>query len=284
MTWEERVRDLAGKVAVVTGAASGIGQALAERFAAEGMRVVLADIEEEALWATVNALSGQGATVLGVRTDVSQGHDLEALAARTLDAFGAVHIACNNAGVVAMNTCWEQTVADWEWVLGVNLWGVIHGIRTFVPIILRQGDEGHVVNTASFLGIATTLPYGAAYTVSKHGVVALSEVLQNDLALIGSRIKVSVLCPGGVNTRIMTADRNRPAALTSDPHPAPRSPEVVELEARIREDMATEGTPPAQIALRVVDAIRAERFYVLPHPEVKEVIRTRLEGILASGL
>ncbi len=194
------MKEFKGKVAVVTGAASGIGRAMAERFAAEGMKVVLADIEQEALAQAEAKMKAAGATVLAVRTDVSSASGVQALAGRTIDAFGAVHILCNNAGVPpVVGPSWELTEADWQWVLGVNLWGVLHGIRVFVPIMLGQDSEGHVVNTASMAGLLS-LPWAATYDVAKHGVVTLSESLHGELAAVGSKLKVSVLCPGWVKT------------------------------------------------------------------------------------
>src|SRR5581483_2374453 len=206
------MKDLVDKVAVVTGAGRGIGRALATRVDAEGMKVVAADVEQRALDAVAAEVAQAGAKVLAVRTDVSQARDVEALAAKTVDAFGAVHVLCNNAGVVAGGAFWELTAGDWEWVVGVNLWGVIHGTRVFVPIMRAQDTECHIVNTASMAGLVSS-PYNAVYAVTKHAVVALSESLHHDLTVWSSKIRVSVLCPGWVNTRIFEADRNRPEAL-----------------------------------------------------------------------
>jgi NAD(P)-dependent dehydrogenase (short-subunit alcohol dehydrogenase family) len=190
------MKGLGGKVAVVTGAASGIGRAMADRFAAEGMKVVLADVEKDALARAEAEMKAAGATVLAVPTDVSRAGDVEALARQTVDAFGAVHVLCNNAGVSpVMGASWELTEADWQWVLGVNLWGVLHGIRAFVPIMLKQDSEGHIVNTASMAGLVGGGPWWSTYGVAKHGVVNLSESLHRELAAAGSRVKVSVLCP-----------------------------------------------------------------------------------------
>jgi NAD(P)-dependent dehydrogenase (short-subunit alcohol dehydrogenase family) len=271
------MKDVKGKVAVVTGAASGIGRAMAERFAAEGMKLVLADVEERALSRAVADLEAKGATVRAVPTDVAKAGGVEALAAETLDAFGAVHVLCNNAGVVAAGLAWELTVADWEWVLGVNLWGVIHGIRVFVPIMLGQDLDGHIVNTASMAGLVSS-PMNAVYNVAKFGVVTLSETLQHDLTLRGARIGVSVLCPGWVNTRILEADRNRPAT-PGAAAARPPTPEEAAMEQTVRQLLAT-GLPPAEVAGRVFAAIRDQRFYILTHPEWKELIRTRMEDIL----
>src|SRR5438309_12091723 len=205
------MQDLKGKVAVVTGAASGIGFGLAERFSAEGMRVVMADIEEAALNDASKRLADTGATVLPVVTDVSKADSVDALAARTFEELGTAHVVCNNAGVATGGPMWTLTERDWAWVMGVNLWGVIHGVHAFVPRLAEQG-EGHVVNTASIAGL-TSAPMMGPYNVSKHGVVTLSETLVAELALHGSPVKVSVLCPGWVNTRINEADRNRPPEL-----------------------------------------------------------------------
>ena len=268
------MKELTGKVAVVTGAASGIGRALAERCVAEGMKVVLADLERPALEAAVGELRARGGAAVGVPTDVSQGAEVEALAAKAVEAFGAVHVVCNNAGVAVSGPVWEHTVADWEWVMGVNLWGVIHGVRVFVPLMLAQGGEGHIVNTASIAGL-TSNPFMGVYNVTKHAVVTLSETLHKDLGLVGAPIKVSVLCPGFVNTRIADADRNRPAAL-QNPSETPRP---VEMEQLVRNALAT-GLPPAQVAEHVLAAIREERFYVLTHPQFRPRVRERMEDVL----
>jgi NAD(P)-dependent dehydrogenase (short-subunit alcohol dehydrogenase family) len=273
------VQELGGKVAVVTGAASGIGFALADRFAREGMKVVLADVEVDALARAEVELRGRGATVLAVRTDVRQATEVEALAEKTLAAFGGVHVVCNNAGVVVAKATWEYTLADWEWVLGVNLWGVIHGVRTFVPIMLRQGTEGHIVNTASDNGLATGA-FLASYDASKFGVVALSENLSRELARIGAPVKVSVLCPQAVRTNLMDSARNRPRALTDPEEASPASAEAQGVDAELRKYLEEQGFAPAQIADHVVAAIRADTFYILTHPGSKEGVRVRMEGIL----
>jgi NAD(P)-dependent dehydrogenase (short-subunit alcohol dehydrogenase family) len=278
------MQSFTGKVAVVTGAASGIGRALAERFAAEGMKLVLADVEAEPLARVERDLRANGTEVLAVRTDVSQAAEVEALAERTLAAFGAVHVVCNNAGVALGKTSWDLTAADWEWVLGVNLWGVIHGIRTFVPIMLRQGTDGHVVNTASVAGLLAS-GFKPSYDVSKFGVVALSESLYFELAALGSRVKVSVLCPGPVKTSIMEAARNRPGRLENEAsvEAAGHRPEAVEYIERLGDAVRLRGGAPVEVAEQVLQAIREERFYVLPHPEYDDLIRSRTEAILARG-
>jgi len=268
------VKDFPGKVAVVTGAASGIGRALADRFAAAGMKVVLADVERDALERARAEIAAGGATALAVQTDVSRADAVEALARATLDAFGAVHVVCNNAGVAIGGPAWEMTLADWEWVLGVNLWGVIHGVRTFVPIMLRQGTEAHVVNTASMAGLVSG-PMMSVYNVAKHGVVTLSETLHHDLAMQGAKVGVSVLCPAWVNTRIHESQRNRPAALGES-----NLPPGAEVMQQTIASLLASGLSPAHVAGLVFDAVRDGRFYVLPHPDWKRLVRTRMDDIL----
>src|SRR6516165_1615379 len=270
------MKDFHSRVAVITGAASGIGRALAQRCVREGMKVVLADVEPEALAEVEANLKARGATVLAVRTDVSQAKDVEALAQKTLAAFGAVHLLCNNAGVATSGTLvWESSLTDWEWVLGVNLWGVIHGVRTFVPIMLAQDTECHIVNTASLSGLVS-FPRGSVYAVTKHGVVTLSESLQHELAERRGKVKVSVLCPGLVKTRILDCARNRPERLAAT---APMGPVEAAGWETLRQQMQT-AMPPEQVADAVFQAIREERFYILTHPEGKDWIRTRMEDIL----
>jgi NAD(P)-dependent dehydrogenase (short-subunit alcohol dehydrogenase family) len=263
------------KVAVITGAASGIGRALAERCVQEGMNVVLADMEVETLTRTEESLKAAGATVLAVRTDVSQARDVEALAEATLDAFGTVHLLCNNAGVATEAPIWESSLAAWEWVIGVNLWGVIHGVRVFVPIMLAQDTECHIVNTASMAGLISG-PGVGVYKVTKHGVVALSETLYHDLAERGAKIHVSVLCPGIVNTRIMESARNYPGHLLTA---GPLDPASGARWETLRQ-LVPAGMPPGQVADVVFLALRKDQFYIFTHPEGKEAVRTRMEDIL----
>lgn len=263
------------KVAVITGAANGIGRGLAERFAAEGMDIVLADIEAAPLAALESDLKTKGANVLAVETDVSDAESVEHLAIRTVETFGGVHILCNNAGVVCSRPVWEHTLADWEWVLGVNLWGVIHGIRSFVPRMLDQGTPCHIVNTASILGLVGGSGEGI-YKVSKHGVVVLSETLDAELSEAGSDIQVHVLCPGWVRTGILESDRNRPATLRN---PQTGAPARRGSTNRTRAEMEA-GLSPAEVAACVWNAIQDGTFYIHTHPEHKAWIQDRMERIL----
>ncbi|HYY98383.1 MAG TPA: SDR family NAD(P)-dependent oxidoreductase [Pyrinomonadaceae bacterium] len=272
------MKEFRGKVAVVTGAASGIGRGLAERCAQERMRVVLADVDEAALAQAARELKDSGADVLAVRTDVSRADDVDALARRTLDAFGAAHLLFNNAGVGAGTTVWESTLEDWRWVLGVNLWGVIHGVRAFVPVMLEQADECHIVNTASMAGLVSGPALGV-YKVTKHGVVSLSETLCCELAVIGSKIGVSVLCPAGVNTRVMDSERNRPAELQNAPAEGSAHPVVAQAEEMLRRLVAA-GMPPSEVAGAVFGAIRDGRFYILTHADWKPLVQKRMDDIL----
>jgi NADP-dependent 3-hydroxy acid dehydrogenase YdfG len=243
------------------------------------MKVVLADVEQDALTGAEKELTALGGTVLPVLTDVSSADQVEALARKTINTFGGVHLLCNNAGVAADGTIWECSVADWDWVIGVNLWGVLNGIRTFVPIMLSQDTEGHVVNTASTAGI---LPYhpGASYHVTKHAVVALSENLYRSLGERGAKIKTSVLCPGFVKTRILSSLRNRPAELRVKSSPIPLSTEAEEAAWAYLEKNQFKVLSTSQVADMVFTAIREGKFYILTHPEFNEVVRKRMEAII----
>ena len=271
------MEELKGRVAVVTGAASGIGRALSERFAAEGMRVVLADVEAEALEVARSELAAAGHEVHAVRTDVSQADDVQRLAESALEAFGKIHVVCNNAGVFAGGRTWEAPLSDYEWVFGVNQWGVIHGVRTFVPILLAQGEPGHVVNTASMAGV-TSAPLAGAYYMSKHAVLALSESLYHELAQEEAAVGVSVLCPELINTGIGRSERNRPHHLKRDETGAEPGREAVEGALR---ELITTGLDPSEMAERVVEAIREDRFYILSEKggNWRQACEQRLEDI-----
>jgi NAD(P)-dependent dehydrogenase (short-subunit alcohol dehydrogenase family) len=251
------MHEFEGRVAVVTGGASGIGRALVERFASVGMRVVIGDVEAPALERAVKELRGDGADVIGVVTDVTDAAQVEELARAAEREFGAIHIACNNAGVGAGGLSWEAPLETWQWVIGVNLWGVIHGIRAFVPRIISQ-DAGHVVNTASVAGLVAA-PFMGPYNASKHAVVALSETLHHELSLMHPHVKVSVLCPAWVNTRIGESERNRPPNLAVE-----LSSEQTVMQSALAGFLAN-GLAPAAVADRVLEAVQAERFWVLTH-------------------
>ncbi|MCH8205116.1 MAG: SDR family NAD(P)-dependent oxidoreductase [Candidatus Hydrogenedentes bacterium] len=267
--------DLKGKVAVVTGGASGIGRALAERFAEEGMRIVIADVEQSALERAEAEMTSDGAEVIAIRCDVSKAHDVKMLAEETLKAFDSVHVLCNNAGVGITGQTWAIPLEDWEWVLGVNLWGVIHGLHYFVPLMLEHGQPSHIVNTASMAGL-TSGGNMAPYHVSKHGVVTLSEGLHHEFRQANANINVSVLCPGWVDTKINDSDRNRPAGRVS--------PEDLDPAAKNFRDMVSRslrgGLSPKEVAEMVLKAIVDETFYVLPHAHWKNMIHSRLDDII----
>jgi NAD(P)-dependent dehydrogenase (short-subunit alcohol dehydrogenase family) len=266
------VDDLEGKVAVVTGAASGIGRALADRWASEGMKVVLADVEEGPLDAARDELDAGGADVLAVRTDVSDADQVDALAAATLDHFGGVHLVCNNAGVGGGGPIWQAGLDEWEWVLGVNLWGVVHGIRAFVPHLVEQ-DEGHVVNTASIAGFAYA-PMMGPYNASKAAVVAISETLKADLAMQGSKVGVSVLCPGWVNTRIHQSDRNRPGG--------PKADDEMRAGREMLGEILKTGAQPDEVANLVAAAVREGRTHVFTGDDWVNLAKGRFESVVSE--
>jgi NAD(P)-dependent dehydrogenase (short-subunit alcohol dehydrogenase family) len=270
------MKTFADRVAVVTGAGSGLGRELALRFAREHMKVALADVDEAALARVEAELKSAGAATIAVRCDVSSGTDVEALAARALEAFGAVHVVCNNAGIAPLGVVWENTVADWRWTLGVNVWGAIHGVRVFTPILLRQDDEGHVVNTASVAGLIAP-PGMGMYNVSKHAVVALSETLHHDLAARGAKVKCSVVCPAYFPSAITESERTRPAALREE---RTKSDEDRAREARMRKAVQSGRLSAADLAARVFEAVRDERFYVLTHPRILPAVEARMRAIL----
>jgi NAD(P)-dependent dehydrogenase (short-subunit alcohol dehydrogenase family) len=266
--------ELRGKVAVVTGGASGIGAALGRAFADQGCAVVLADVEEGALAASARRIDGD---VLTVVTDVSDPTAVDRLADQAFQRFGAVHVVCNNAGVSTFNAVADQTLADWRWVLGVNLWGVIHGVRTFLPRLLDQGVPAHIVNTSSLAGLMSAMPYLGAYAVSKVGVVALSETLRVEMAMTGAPVGVSVLCPGSTVTEILESERNRPASLGQEDR-------TVEGEGMRQAVLSGFSGPsarkPSEVADLVVDAVLHDRFWVITSEEMREPIAARFGEIL----
>jgi len=262
-----------GSVAVVTGAASGIGAALGRAFGAAGCRVVLADIDADELATVAGTIDGD---VLTVSTDVSDAAAVEHLADEAFARFGAVHVVCNNAGVSTFNPVAAQTLDDWRWVLGVNLWGVIHGIQTFLPRLLAQGERAHIVSTSSLAGLVSGLPQLGPYNVSKVGVVALSETLRMELAMSGAPIGVSVLCPGTTGTRILESERNRPVEFGQER----RLPEGEAMRDAVRSGFGGPAArTPDEVASAVLDAVREDRFWVITSGEMQDLVASRFQEI-----
>jgi NAD(P)-dependent dehydrogenase (short-subunit alcohol dehydrogenase family) len=270
------MHEFRNKTAVITGAASGIGLALARRAADEGMRLVLADIDEAKLREAAKLLPVAADALCVRRVDVSREEEIAALADEAFARFGQVNLLCNNAGVGLTRLSWELTTADWEWILGVNLWSVVQGIRHFVPRMLAQEGGSHVVNTASVAGLLST-PAMAAYNVSKHGVVTLSETLYGELAAQNARVGVSVLCPAWVPTGIHTSERNRQERYGTA---APPSEASAAYHARMSQAVKSGRLTADDMASAVFDAVAARRFYVIPHSKIKQAVRLRMEDIL----
>jgi len=266
------MKDLKGRVAVVTGAASGLGRAMALAFADQGMHVALADVADTSdVFAAVEA---KGVSALSMKLDVSKADEVEAFAAFAERDLGPAFVVCNNAGVSPLGAAWETSVGDWQWILGVNLWGVIHGIRSFVPRLMKR-NEGHVVNTASVAGLINP-PGSGAYNVTKHAVVALSETLHHDLRERGSAVGVSVLCPAYVPTGIADSERHRPPGLEA----TVKSPETIARQQMLKKAVASGRLSADDVAKAVVQAVKEERFYILTHPRIKGAIAARMEDIL----
>jgi len=258
------------QIAVVTGAGSGIGLALAERFASAGLNIVAADVQDDAIAAASERIAAHGVEVFTQRCDVSKEDEVIALAQATVDHFGGVHVVCNNAGVAARSDPWFGPISSWQWVMGVNFWGVVHGCRAFLPHLV---GGGHMVNTASIAGLYPG--FSPAYDASKHAVVAISEGLFNMVRMAGLPVGVSVLCPGWVRTSIMDAERNWPDDLGDQPEPAPTSAVV---EPHVRRAIS-EGATPAYIADAVADAVQGGRFWVIPQQEFLDLVIERWDTI-----
>jgi NAD(P)-dependent dehydrogenase (short-subunit alcohol dehydrogenase family) len=275
------MKNFKDKVAVITGAASGIGFGLAERCAQEGMKVVLAGINEDTLKKAEKDIKKHGSATLVVKTDVSKAEEVKALADKTLETFRAVHLLFNNAGVLVLNTTWESTLADWQWVLGVNLWGVINCIHFFIPLMIKQGTECHIINTASSAGLMATAK-GGNYAVSKHAVVALSETLYLEMEEGGYNIGVSVLCPWAVKSNMLESERNRPPELMNKPGEGmDMSDPEVQASIRFLKQLHEDGMSPQQVANIVFEAIKQNKFYILPNVGMfKPMINVRMEDIL----
>ena len=268
------MKEFVGKSAVITGAASGIGYALAEKFAEEKMNVVLADIEQEALDAAVNKISDFGVEAIGIQLDVMDKQAVTHLAEESIKAFGDIHVLCNNAGVastVVADGIWDLDDSDWEWVLGVNFYGTLYGIQSFVPHMINHKEEGHIINTISLAGI---LPGEAIYGVSKHAALALSESLWQGLNKKKSKIGASVLCPGFVATNIIESDRNRPD------HLAAKNKANFVLK-KLAATVLKRGKEPNEIAAATLQAIQDNQFYILPHTNYDDMIKERYSRILA---
>jgi NAD(P)-dependent dehydrogenase (short-subunit alcohol dehydrogenase family) len=268
------MKELKGRVAAVTGAASGLGRAMALAFAGEGMHLALADVDEAGLEKT-RALAGRpDSRIISMRVDVSKADDVNRFAERAAAELNGIHVVCNNAGVALSGAVWETSEAEWQWILGVNLLGVVHGVRAFAPRLIAQ-DEGHIVNTASVAGLISP-PGMGAYCVSKHAVVTLSEALHHDLRERGSSVGVSVLCPAYVPTGIADSERNRPPDLSL----SGKSKERLAKEAALKKAVAAGKLSADDVARAVVAAVKQNRFYVLTHPGIKGAVRSRMEDLL----
>jgi NAD(P)-dependent dehydrogenase (short-subunit alcohol dehydrogenase family) len=266
------MKTLSGKVAAVTGAASGLGRAMALAFADEGMHVALGDVGDTS--AVFAEIERKGVRALSVKLDVSKAEQVEAFAVMAERDLGPTFVVCNNAGVSPLGAVWEASLGDWQWMLGVNLWGVIHGVKSFVPRLIAR-NEGHVVNTASVAGLINP-PGSGAYNVTKHAVVALSETLHHDLRERNSAVGVSVLCPAYVPTGIADSERNRPSGLQA----TVKSRETLAREQMLKKAVASGRLSADDVARAVVQAVKDERFYILTHPRIKGAIRARMEDIL----
>jgi len=263
------------RVAVITGAASGFGRAFAAHGAARRMKLVLADVDAAALAQTVDALRAQGADAIGVPTDVSDAAQVDALANAALDAYGGAHLLFNNAGVGTGGFVWESSAKDWAWVFGVNVMGVANGLRSFVPIMLKQPGRSHVVNTASVAGLLSP-PAMGVYNASKHAVVSLTETLYHDLQSVGANVGCSLLCPAFVPTGIVKAERTRPPALRNDAPPT-RSQQAADLQ--LQRAVRAGKLSADEVASLAFDAVRDGRFYVLTHPAILATVKLRHEDI-----
>lgn len=276
------MKEFKDKIAVITGAASGIGRGIAEKLVQEGMKVVLADIEAEALSQTEEELREFGSDVMAVLTDVSKIDDVKALAQRTLNNFGAIHLLINNAGVgfagKSSTTIWESSLSEWQWILGVNLWGVIHGIHVFTPIMLKQNFDCYIINTCSMAGLISPVPLTSIYSITKYAVVALSESLRTELGRINANIKVIALCPGFVLTKLTESDRNRPEQLRDDITRTPESEQIIKAYQQSIEN----GISPKEVAELLFQSLEGEKFYIPTdhHRFVRSNVKRRMEAIM----
>jgi len=270
------------KIAIVTGAASGIGRAIAEKFSQEGMKVVISDIEKEALSQTEEELKQKGFDIITVLADVSKIEDVKNLAQKTIDQFGVVHILINNAGVgfagKMTTTVWESPLSEWQWILGVNLWGIINAIHIFIPIMLKQDIECYIINNCSVAGIISPQPGAGIYSTTKHAAIALTESLQSDLSRFNSKIKVLALCPGFINTGITNSERNQPEELKDDQTTNPKLEQTIKYYKKIIAD----GISPEEVAKELFESLTSKKFYISTdsHQLVKGFVKNRMDGIL----
>jgi len=285
------MKDFKDKVAVITGAASGIGFGIAKNAIKQGMKVVIADIEEEALSSAQDKLRNFGDNIIAVPTDVSKADNLERLAQETLETFGKVHLLCNNAGIFIRGVLWEIPLAEWDWILNVNLWGVIHGIRTFIPIMLNQDENCHIINVSSTAGLTSSQYYDGIYNLTKHGVVAISEALSNELGALNSKIKVSVLCPSLVKTNLLKSRRNIPKFIQNRENNFEKSLEILTKEhpeavPALNRWMGwwKNGISPDKVGEITFKAIKDNAFYILTDtgPILKKMVENRMKRILKA--
>ncbi len=269
--------DVRDKVVVVTGGGSGIGRGIARAFADAGAKLVLADIEQGPLDAVVNELTAAGHAAVGVRTDVSKLADIESLAQATMDTYGAVHVLCNNAGVGTAAPIGQTSLADWEWTLNIDLWGPIYGVKTFLPLMEKQG-EGHINSTASMAGLLATASLGA-YNVAKHGVVALMASLERDLRVQKSPLKASVLCPGPINTNIVSSERNRDAESAAQHIDTKQGQRFWSMLS----ETLSQGMDPDDVGRLVLDAVQTGRFWILTHPAMGGLVQAQVEAMMGDG-
>ncbi len=268
-----------GRVAVVTGAGSGIGLALATAFAEAGSAVVVADVDRDAGESVAAAIRSAGGEAEAIVVDVADASSVDELAGATVDRFGRVDVLCNNAGVSTFNLIQDQTLDDWRWVLSVNLWGVIHGVHSFLPILRRQGTPAHIVNTASIAGLLSGVAFIGPYSATKVAVVSISETLVKEFEIAQLPIGVSVLCPSATETRVMESERSRPGELGAE-----HRTEIAEsVRVAIRDSMTgPDGLTPAHVAARTLDAVREGRFWILTHPGERPLIAERFAGAIAA--
>lgn len=269
--------DVRDKVAVVTGGGSGIGRGIARAFAGAGAKLVLADIEQGPLDATVNELTAAGHAAVGVRTDVSKLAEIEALAEATMDTYGAVHVLCNNAGVGTAAPIGQTSLADWEWTLNIDLWGPIYGVKTFLPLMEKQG-EGHLNSTASMAGLLATASLGA-YNVAKHGVVALMASLERDLRVAKSPLRASVLCPGPINTNIVSSERNRPAESAAQHIETKQGERFWNMLTQT----LSQGMDPDDVGRLVLSGVQTGRFWILTHPSMAGLVQAQVDAMTSDG-